>query len=108
MASDHVKEWTKETFDQATAQGVAVVDFWAPWCGPCRMMGPIFETVAAAMAGKAVFGKVNVDEANDVAAKFGVRSIPTLVVLKNGKVVATKVGLARADELTALVQGQLG
>jgi thioredoxin 1 len=107
MASEHVQEWTNETFDAATKSGVAVVDFWAPWCGPCRMMGPIFETVAKAFGGKASFGKVNVDEAAEVAAKFGVRSIPTLVVLKDGKVVSTKVGLARADELTALVQGQL-
>jgi thioredoxin 1 len=71
------------------------------------MMTPIFEGVAAAMDGKATFAKVNVDDAGDVAAKFGVRSIPTLVVLKDGKTVATKVGLAREDELKELVEAHL-
>lgn len=108
MASEHVKELTSATFDAAVASGVAVIDFWAPWCGPCRMMGPIFEATAAVVGGKATFAKVNVDDSGDIAARFGVRSIPTLVVLKDGKAVATKVGLTRQEELAALVQAQLG
>ncbi len=108
MSTEHVSELSSATFDDAVAQGVTVIDFWAPWCGPCRMMAPIFEGVAASMSGKASFAKVNIDEAPELATRFGVRSIPTLVVLKDGKAVATKVGLTRQDELAALVVQHLG
>ena len=108
MASENVVEVTAATFAEVTGKGVAVLDFWAPWCGPCKMQGPLFETAATALAGQAVFAKVNVDEAGDVAAQFGVRSIPTLVVLKDGKAVETKVGLTRAAELADMVRKHLG
>jgi len=108
MASTHIQELSTATFDAAVAKGVVVIDFWAPWCGPCKMMAPVFEAVATAMAGKATFAKVNIDDAGDLAAKFGVRSIPTLIVLKDGQAVATKVGLTRQEELTELVKKQLG
>jgi len=104
MSNETVKELSADTFDAAVAGGIAVVDFWAPWCGPCRMMAPIFEAAAEELGGKAVFAKVNIDEAPELAARFGVRSIPTLVVLKKGEAVATKVGLTRQPELVELVR----
>lgn len=69
-----------------------LVDFWAPWCGPCRMVGPIVDEISDEVAGTAKVGKINVDEQQDLAIKFGVMSIPTLIVFKNGKVDKTVVG----------------
>jgi thioredoxin 1 len=69
-----------------------VVDFWAPWCGPCRMVGPLVEELAAEYAGKVAFGKLNVDENTMVPSRFGVRGIPTLIVFKDGQIVDTLVG----------------
>ena len=69
-----------------------VVDFWAPWCGPCRMVGPLVEELAAEYAGKVAFGKLNVDENTMVPRRFGVRGIPTLIVFKDGQIVDTSVG----------------
>jgi len=105
--SDFVKELNAADFGAETASGLVLVDFWAPWCQPCRMMAPIFATVAENNAGKAKFVKVNIDEAPEVAAKFGVRSIPAIVVLKNGKDVDSHVGLMRPDALAALVNKNL-
>ncbi|MFY8112912.1 MAG: thioredoxin, partial [Rhabdaerophilum sp.] len=69
-----------------------VVDFWAPWCGPCRMIAPALEEIATEMAGKVKIAKVNVDENQEIAAQYGIRSIPTLMIFKDGKLAATKVG----------------
>lgn len=102
-----VQELTRDTFDAATATGVAVVDFWAPWCGPCRAMAPVFEAVATQFSGQASFFKVNVDESVEIAARFGVRSIPTLVVLKDGRVADSLLGLQRPESLAAAVRRQL-
>jgi len=79
-------------FSQVAKYSLLVVDFWAPWCGPCRMVGPLIEQLAADYAGKVAFGKMNVDENQMVPSRFGVLSIPTLVILKDGKAVETVIG----------------
>jgi thioredoxin 1 len=77
---------------EVAKQKLIVVDFWAPWCGPCRMVGPIIEQLAAEYAGKVAFGKINVDDNQMIPSKFGVQGIPTLIVFKNGEPVETLVG----------------
>ncbi len=89
-------ELTDDNF-QATvldSEKVSLVDFWAEWCGPCRMVGPIIEELSTEYDGKAVIGKVNVDESRKVAETYGIRSIPTLLFIKNGEVVDKHVGAA--------------
>lgn len=81
------------------AQGVVVVDFWAPWCGPCRMLAPHLEAAAETFDGKLTIGKYNVDESGDVAAQLGIRSIPTLIVYKNGEVLDQHMGSMSAAQL---------
>jgi thioredoxin 1 len=76
---------TDANFDTETASGVTLVDFWAPWCGPCKMQGPIIEKVAEKMAGKAKVGKCNVDEEPNLSRKFSIMAIPTLIIFKDGK-----------------------
>ena len=90
-----VKTLTKDNFTTEVLQSdqAVLLDFWAPWCGPCRMVSPIVDQVAAEVDGRAQVGKVNVDEQPELAAQFGVMSIPTLVVMKQGKAVATRVGV---------------
>ena len=105
--SDFVKELNATDFDAETAAGLVVVDFWAPWCQPCKMMAPIFGAVAEKLAGKATFAKVNIDESPEIAAKFGVRSIPTLLVMKDGKEADMHVGLMRPDDLITLVNSNI-
>ena len=84
-----------------------MVDFWAVWCGPCRMLGPIIEEIAADFEGRAIVGKVDVDANQEFAAKYGVRNIPTVLVFQNGEVVGRQVGVAQkiayAESLTALL-----
>ena len=94
-------------FDQAVADGVVLVDFWAPWCGPCRTQGPIVDQLAEQMSGKARFIKVNVDEAPQTARRFGIQSIPTLMVFKDGQKATQFVGVTDRDRLAAAVQAQL-
>lgn len=93
---------SSEGFDKAIAQGLAMVDFWAPWCGPCRMVGPILEEIARERADVKV-GKVNVDEQPELASQFSVMSIPTLVVMKDGKVANQTVGARPKGQILALL-----
>ncbi len=101
--SGALKELTGESFDQGVASGVTLVDFWAPWCGPCRMQTPILEQLAPQVAGRATIAKLNVDEAPEVAARFNVRSIPTLILFKDGAVMQQFVGVQPAAKLMAAI-----
>lgn len=85
-----------------------MIDFWAEWCGPCRMVTPIVEEMATDYAEKAVIGKVNVDENPDISAKFGIRNIPTIIFLKGGQVVDKSVGAVPKNVLTEKMEALLG
>lgn len=105
--SEGVIELSSSGYDEATKSGVVLVDFWAPWCGPCKMQGPILEKVKAEIGGKAMIAKVNVDENPELAAKYGVRSIPTLILLKDGKVKQQFVGLQQQPALVQAINSAL-
>jgi thioredoxin 1 len=102
IAAGDVVRLTSRNFADVQAAGKPVlVDFWAPWCGPCRTQGPIVEQVAAQMGDSAIVGKVNVDEERDLARQFGVRAIPTLIVFKAGAPMTQFVGVHPVADLTA-------
>ena len=88
-----VKHLNESNFEAETANGVVLVDFWAQWCGPCKMLTPVLDQLAAEIGDKAVIAKVDVDEGQKLAAKFGVRSIPAIFIFKDGKVARQFVGL---------------
>ncbi len=106
--SEAAIEITDANFDEVTSKGGALVDFWATWCPPCRMQGPIVEKLAEKYAGRAAVGKLDVDANPKTAAKFGVRSIPTLVVLKDGEEFKKLIGLQTEDALAAVRDEALG
>ena len=97
---------TRENFENDVMKSniPVLIDFWAPWCGPCQMMGPIIEQLAEEYEGKAKVGKVNVDEEGELSQAFGVMSIPTIVLVKDGKVVKQAVGARPKTEVEAMLQ----
>jgi thioredoxin 1 len=101
MASDLVLTLTEENFESeiSTSTVPVIVDFWAEWCGPCRMLGPILDDLAKEQEGKVKIGKVNVDVSQDLAKQFSVKSIPMLIFFKDGKAVDTVVGVQSKDAL---------
>jgi thioredoxin 1 len=106
MASPNLKEFTSANWQQEVVQSdvPVVVDFWAPWCGPCRQLTPIIERIATQFAGKVKVGKLNVDDAPDVATQFGVTSIPRVFVFKGGdKPRKTVVGLTSEADLVKMI-----
>ncbi len=99
-------EITEKEFNQSVVEskGITVVDFWAPWCGPCQAMGPILESLAKKLEGKAKIYKLNVDENQEIASRFGIMSIPTLIIFSDGKEVDRKIGLQSEDGLTESIE----
>ncbi|PKL48259.1 MAG: thioredoxin [Candidatus Riflebacteria bacterium HGW-Riflebacteria-2] len=91
----------------ADYKGAALVDFWAPWCGPCRMMTPILESLSGKMAGKVKIAKLNVDDSPEIAAQFNVSTIPTLIFFKDGKAVHTSIGVVPEAELESQIKANL-
>jgi thioredoxin 1 len=100
-------ELTKDTFDSTIAQGVTLVDFWATWCGPCRMLTPTIEALAKEYDGKANVAKVNVDDEGELAMKFQVSSIPTLIVFKDGEISQRFVGVTSKGDLAAAIDAAM-
>ena len=101
-------EITDNNFKEILAEGKPVViDFWAPWCGPCKMVGPIIEELAGEYEGKVLIGKCDVDEKGDVAAEYGIRNIPTVLFFKNGELVDKQVGSAPKPTYAAKIEALL-
>ena len=90
-------ELTKDSFEETIREGVTLIDFWAPWCGPCRMITPVIEELAEEYEGKAKICKVNTDEEQEIAIQFGIRSIPTILFFKDGELVDQMIGAAGKD-----------
>ncbi|WP_299667477.1 thioredoxin TrxA [uncultured Psychromonas sp.] len=93
--------------DVVNASGPVLVDFWAEWCGPCKMIAPILSEVAVEYAGKVTVGKLNIDQNSETPPKFGIRGIPTLLLFKDGKVAATKVGALSKSQLTEFLDANV-
>jgi thioredoxin 1 len=109
MSSDLIKHTTDASFeaDVLKSQLPVLVDYWAEWCGPCKMIAPILDEVSRDYGSRLQVAKMNVDENREVPAKFGIRGIPTLMLFKNGQLAATKVGALSKAQLTSFLDGNL-
>lgn len=96
-------ELTTDNFESTVGDGVTLVDFWAEWCGPCKMIAPMIEELATEYEGKATIGKINVDNESDIAARYNVSSIPTLLVIKNGEEAKRFVGVTSKSDLAEAI-----
>lgn len=107
--SNHVKQVTDENFEAEVLNATqpVLIDFWAEWCGPCRALAPIFEEAAENHHDKVTFAKINIDDNPQTPSKYGVMSIPTLLLIKNGQVKATKMGLLSKSQLTAFIDSNI-
>lgn len=107
--SNNIVSLSEATFDKQIndTEKPILVDFWAEWCRPCKMIAPILEEVAQEYGDKVIFAKVNIEENPNIAPKFGIRGIPTLLIFKHGKVVATQVGESSKAQLKSFIDGQL-
>ena len=107
--SEHIHHVTDGNFDSEVLQSQTpvLVDYWAEWCGPCKMIAPILDDVAKDYAGKLKVAKLNIDENQDTPAKYGIRGIPTLMLFKNGNIEATKVGALSKSQLTAFIDSNI-
>ncbi len=107
--SDNIVQLTDDGFDNdvINAASPVLVDFWAEWCGPCKMIAPILDEIAQEYEGKLTIGKLNIDQNADTPAKFGIRGIPTLLLFKNGSVAATKVGALSKTQLKEFLDANI-
>ncbi|MGE5342680.1 MAG: thioredoxin [Candidatus Omnitrophota bacterium] len=103
----NVKHISDQEFDSVIGTGVSLVDFWAPWCGPCRSQGPILDRVATAMDGSVKICKINVDENQETARRFNISAIPSIMIFKDGKKVKSFVGLQQESVLVSALQSYL-
>lgn len=100
-----VPEFTSQNFDEAVAQGVTLIDFWAEWCGPCKMIAPMIDELSAEYDGKVKVGKINIDNEPDLAVRFNVNSIPTILIIRDGEEAKRFIGVTSKSDIAAALDG---